>query len=226
MLASKRRDATVTMAVGTLGFVLFCTQASAQQGSAVANDPVEAAAAEVLQARRARQCEDDRAITRDWVSGARRARTAHVRTLLLRHLEESRVALRTCMARTTATAAPVPDGVELPQRRMTVHIGDEIGGSSGPETSGVVQRIRQRRAAMARCYEGLLPGNPSLGGTITVQLTIGQQGNVMDVHSIGNTSRNPALASCVVSPLARLRFPVPTGGNVTLAYPVELSPPN
>ena len=111
--------------------------------------------------------------------------------------------------------------------RGSVHVsgGEDVGGTGDFDASLVTSLIRQRQAAIKRCYENELRNTPTLAGKVTIRFTIETSGTVSGVGATENTTGSATLASCVASTVGRFRFvPGPSGGSVSYAYPFVFAP--
>lgn len=73
------------------------------------------------------------------------------------------------------------------------------------------------------CYEKALLADGSLAGNILMQWTIGPDGTSSDVKVVRSQLNNSGLHSCIIKELSRIRFPSPSGGAVTIKYPLAFS---
>jgi TonB family protein len=111
--------------------------------------------------------------------------------------------------------------------RINVGSGGDVGGAGVFDANQVVRQIRARLRAIQNCYENELRKNPTLAGKVAVQFTIEERGNVTGARATENTTGSDAVASCVVSTIARFRFnPGPEGGSVAFSYPFVFAPQN
>jgi TonB family protein len=113
------------------------------------------------------------------------------------------------------------------QGNVRLDPGDDVGGTGDFDQRLVSEMIRRRQSAFRGCYETRLREDRDLAGKVTVQFSIQESGSVTGARATENTSRDAALASCVVDVVGRLRFhPGPEGGSVTFAYPFVFAPQN
>lgn len=63
------------------------------------------------------------------------------------------------------------------------------------------------------CYEGALAGWPELGGSMSVKLIIGSEGEVRATAAADTTIDNPALECCIRGAIATWSFPPPNGNR-------------
>ena len=73
------------------------------------------------------------------------------------------------------------------------------------------------------CYEKALLADGSLAGNILMQWTIGPDGTSSDVKVVRSQLNNSGLHSCIIKELSKIRFPSPSGGAVTIKYPLAFS---
>ncbi|MBK7778185.1 MAG: AgmX/PglI C-terminal domain-containing protein [Sandaracinaceae bacterium] len=108
--------------------------------------------------------------------------------------------------------------------RMRMSGGGDVGGSGEFDSRIVASRIRAQSSAIKRCYERELQRNPTLRGAVRVEFTIQTSGAVSGTTATENTV-SPAVGSCVVGIIGRLRFsPGPTGGSVRYRFPFVFEP--
>jgi Ca-activated chloride channel family protein len=126
------------------------------------------------------------------------------------------------------TAAPdqAPDVGELQTghvaRAPTVRMGSTmVSGRLPPET---VQRIvRQNFGRFRQCFEDGLRRHDALSGRVIARFVIGRDGSVASTVDGGSDLPDAEVVSCVVRSFARLSFPPPEGGTVTVVYPIVFS---
>lgn len=111
--------------------------------------------------------------------------------------------------------------------------GRGLGSGTGPQvqvgatsTTGslppeVIRRIvQQHRGTLRACYEKALATTPDLAGKVSVRFVIEKDGSVGRVTDAGSTLPDAAVTSCVLATFQRLSFPMPSGGVVTVVYPI------
>ena len=102
--------------------------------------------------------------------------------------------------------------------------------ASGTTVSGrmpqeVIQRIvRQNYGRFRMCYESGLRNNPNLSGRVNVRFAIGRDGSVSSANGSGSDLPDNSVVDCVVRAYYNLSFPAPSGGIVTVVYPINFSP--
>jgi TonB family protein len=75
-----------------------------------------------------------------------------------------------------------------------------------------------------RCYERQLRLEPRLTGRVTLQLEIDASGAVSSARAIDDSMGSPAVASCIESAAAAMRFPAPPGGARSFSFPLLFDP--
>jgi len=94
----------------------------------------------------------------------------------------------------------------------------ELSGRLQPEEIQSV--VRSDFPKFRDCY-----GDSQLRGTVSVRFEIGLSGTVACANSSGtSTFPDDAIVACVVNVFAGMHFPEPTGGTVTVVYPIMLAP--
>jgi hypothetical protein len=97
--------------------------------------------------------------------------------------------------------------------------------TNGRLPADVIQRIvRQNQGRFRACYEAGLTKNPSLAGRVTVRFVIGRDGGVSIAQDDGSELPDANVVACVVRSFQSLSFPAPSGGTVTVLYPLVLAP--
>jgi hypothetical protein len=111
---------------------------------------------------------------------------------------------------------PVPGGPRVRGGKT------RVAGSLPPE---VVQRIiRASFGSVRSCYEAGLASNPSLAGKVTVRFVIARDGSVSTVAADSQDLGDQGVIDCISRAFYTLSFPAPSGGVVTVRYPIKLTP--
>jgi hypothetical protein len=74
------------------------------------------------------------------------------------------------------------------------------------------------------CYDAGLRGNPALQGRVTVKLVIGTNGSPKSAIASPGDFPDKSVVDCIGRAFQSLKFPPPSRGDVTVSYPVMLSP--
>jgi hypothetical protein len=93
------------------------------------------------------------------------------------------------------------------------------------KVTGTLQAALRGRAGQARrCYERALRLNPSLQGRMTINVTVGSNGQVCSASIGSNSLGDHSVATCVVGSFQGAQLPPPQGGCVNAAVPVNFVP--
>lgn len=93
------------------------------------------------------------------------------------------------------------------------------------KVTGTLQAALRGRAGQARrCYERALRLNPSLQGRMTINVTVGSNGQVCSASIGSNSLGDQSVATCVVGSFQGAQLPPPQGGCVNAAVPVNFVP--
>jgi hypothetical protein len=117
--------------------------------------------------------------------------------------------------------------VSVSTTRSTLpRVSDATATVKGALDKEVIRRIvRAHINEVKRCYNGGLVRDPTLAGTVSIQFTIGPDGNVPVAVVDRDDLADRNVANCIVTAVKRWRFPAPVGGgNVVVTYPFRLVP--
>lgn len=121
---------------------------------------------------------------------------------------------------------------------MKLHQGPpRAAASSAPEQASSVTRVagrlpppliqmvvRTHFGDFRHCYEAGLKRNAQLTGRVSARFVIGRDGSVSSVTDGGSDMADDEVRICVLKAFYGLRFPRPSGGIVTVVYPIVLAP--
>ena len=79
--------------------------------------------------------------------------------------------------------------------------------------------VRRHLHELMACYEGGLKRNPNLQDRVVVQFTITSMGAVTERSVLSSTLNSDRVEGCILSAIARWRFPKPEEGSVLVTYP-------
>jgi hypothetical protein len=97
--------------------------------------------------------------------------------------------------------------------------------ANGKLPAEVIQRVvRQNFGKFRFCYEAGLRDNPTLSGRVATQFVIDRNGAVSVARDGGSDLPNQQVVQCIVRSFQSLSFPEPSGGMVTVTYPIMLAP--
>jgi hypothetical protein len=97
------------------------------------------------------------------------------------------------------------------------------GGEGVVDADSVARLIRGQLGGIRSCYERELRQNPTLGGRLDVNFTLGRSGRITTASTTG-LSAAPNVGTCVTGRLRGLVFPVPEGGSVEFTFPFTFTP--
>jgi hypothetical protein len=96
---------------------------------------------------------------------------------------------------------------------------------SPPQTAREVSAqavIRSHFSDVEACYGAVALKDPSVGGRIVVQWTLGADGTPTGVAITQDTLRSAAVTDCIKARARGWRFPPPAGGVGVVRYPFDL----
>jgi hypothetical protein len=107
--------------------------------------------------------------------------------------------------------------------KLAADVSFDAGGKkvTGELPKEVVARVMYgARAALRLCYEGELPSDPKLKGSLRVDFEIGPSGAVQNQKLEESTLHNARVEQCVLKNLAKVEFPRPPKGEaVPVSFP-------
>ncbi|MES2503557.1 MAG: AgmX/PglI C-terminal domain-containing protein [Myxococcota bacterium] len=101
-------------------------------------------------------------------------------------------------------------GSDIPMPRVSSSAGTLVAGSV--DANSVISVISRKNSSFTRCYERALRTNPDLAGRIAYEISVGEEGSVLDVKFTEDTLRARDVLDCIKGILMRLQFPQPKGG--------------
>jgi outer membrane biosynthesis protein TonB len=87
------------------------------------------------------------------------------------------------------------------------------------DVDSIVREIRNRRKAIAACYERALKARPTLTGKLVVRFAITAAGTISTVDIDDDTLGAPEVGACVRAIVSRWRFAPPAEAPVELSFP-------
>ena len=106
---------------------------------------------------------------------------------------------------------------------LRVSLPREIAESTPPGPDEVQQVMGARRHQISACYERSLKRDPSLAGSVTLQMRIGPAGQVLGTRVESNTLRDELTVSCLRNEAAGWVFK--RARNATIVYPFVFRAP-
>jgi hypothetical protein len=121
-----------------------------------------------------------------------------------------------------------PRAVDAGSPPRAVDAGSRSPGSNASKSSDTTQppgtadadalhqAVRARTAQTNRCYELALKDDPSLSGTVTLQIKIDANGKVIAASADGLTE---SLQACLIAQMREIKFPRPADAPVSIIFP-------
>jgi hypothetical protein len=101
--------------------------------------------------------------------------------------------------------------------------GDSGSAGSGYLASETIRSVIQSHyPGFMGCYE--LGRQPRVQSRVTLQLSIGLEGKITRLRVVENELADCAAVQCMRDEMARIEFPPPEGGTVTVEYPLVFAP--
>jgi hypothetical protein len=112
--------------------------------------------------------------------------------------------------------------VPPPAPAPRIQSGPPVTNRVPPEL--IMKPIRARAACMRGCYRAGLARDPKLSGRIAVRFVVDIDGWVRRARVADDEMGDAEVADCVRRVFVGLRYPEPSGGPVTVVYPVVFQP--
>ena len=143
--------------------------------------------------------------------------------------DHSSIALTGLVSLSPHAAPQIQDQLHTIAERRTPSCLDEADAERKPQQGRLPPEliqsiIRAHYDKFRHCYEAGLGRNPHLTGRVAVRFVIGEDGGVSMSSITENTLRDCQVAACVRDQFNGLSFPPPSGGVVTVIYPILLEP--
>jgi TonB family protein len=108
-------------------------------------------------------------------------------------------------------------------RKPSASDGGLANGRIDPDE--VRRVVRSQVAPIKACYEHALQKTPTLEGRVAVQFVIDRSGAVASASSHPSTTMSDThVVDCVIAVFKSMKFPAPTGGEVSIVYPFDFRP--
>ncbi|HEY6459235.1 MAG TPA: AgmX/PglI C-terminal domain-containing protein, partial [Polyangiaceae bacterium] len=101
---------------------------------------------------------------------------------------------------------------------------DDVEGHGRLAPEVIQTAVRANWGRFRTCYENAQKTNKTLAGTVTVSYAIRPDGSTQDAKDLGSTLPDPGVVRCVVDGFAKIAYPPPEGGFVTVVYPIAFAP--
>jgi TonB family protein len=114
-------------------------------------------------------------------------------------------------------------GSDAPGVKSARFCGDQLRGRLAPE---LIQKVvRANFGTFRACYEDALRRDASTQGRVATRFVIDREGRVSDASIDPSTTlRDGRALDCIRAAYAKLTFPKPDGGIVTVVYPLIFNP--
>lgn len=104
-----------------------------------------------------------------------------------------------------------------------IPLGAEATVAKGLDRDQIAAVINRNQGQIRFCYEQGLQSDPSLGGRVAVDFTIGANGQVKEASIANSTLKAKVVEDCLLMRLKSWKFPIPEGGvDVKVSYPFTL----
>lgn len=104
-----------------------------------------------------------------------------------------------------------------------IPLGAEASVAQGLDRDQIAAVINRNQGQIRFCYEQGLQSDPTLGGRVAVDFTIGGNGLVKAVGVANSTLKSQTVEECILMRLRTWKFPLPEGGvDVRVSYPFTL----
>ncbi|APR88651.1 hypothetical protein A7982_14000 [Minicystis rosea] len=109
-----------------------------------------------------------------------------------------------------------------PSAAFTLADGSTVAGRLAPE---LIQKVvRANFGKLRKCYEHVLARDPNATGKAATRFVIDRSGAVPEAHTTLSGNLPPDISACVETAFRGFTFEAPSGGIVTVTYPIVFSP--
>jgi len=108
--------------------------------------------------------------------------------------------------------------------RSNVHVDAPSVEDGHVDPAAIAREIRNRRKAIAACYERALKQQPTLAGKLVVRFSLAAAGTVSAVDIDDDTLGAPDVVACIRAVVLRWRFPALAEGPAELSFPFVFQP--
>ncbi len=98
---------------------------------------------------------------------------------------------------------------------------------SGPgqlSESAIEKALSKHMDQLQFCYEKALLTDATLAGSVSLEWVIQTSGSASQLKVVRSQLNNGSLHSCLMGVIAKIQFPAPKGGPVTISYPFSFNP--
>jgi hypothetical protein len=91
----------------------------------------------------------------------------------------------------------------------------------GTDPSGITDVVGKNKGQIKACYDRIIKTTPDIEGRIEVTIVVAEDGSVLEVWLIDNSTDSAELASCIQRRIKRWNFPA-TGEEYEVSYPFAM----
>ena len=107
---------------------------------------------------------------------------------------------------------------------MTLPLDEEATFEGGLDRDQIIAVINKNKGQIIYCYERGLQAQPSIGGRVAVDFTIGPNGTITNAKVAQTSLGSKFVENCMIAKMKTWQFPKPVGKvNVDVLYPFELA---
>ncbi len=107
---------------------------------------------------------------------------------------------------------------------VTLPLDDEATVEGGLDRDQIIAVINKNKGQIIYCYEKGLQAQPTIGGRVAVDFTIGASGKITLAKVAQSSLGSKFVETCMLSKMKTWQFPKPVGKvNVDVLYPFELT---
>jgi len=107
---------------------------------------------------------------------------------------------------------------------VSLPLDDEATVEGGLDRDQIIAVINKNKGQIIYCYEKGLQAQPSIGGRVAVDFTIGPAGRITVAKVAQSSLGSKFVESCMLAKMKTWQFPRPVGNvNVDVLYPFELA---
>jgi hypothetical protein len=119
----------------------------------------------------------------------------------------------------TSATAPAPKGAPAPQRAQVAQVEEDC-----VSPNDIQKALSARSMGFQDCYADALANDPTLSGTITLEVVVPPSGQVSKVTARESSLNNPSVVRCIEEVASGLTFPQEECSLAqSVEYPVRLA---
>lgn len=107
---------------------------------------------------------------------------------------------------------------------VTLPLDEEATFEGGLDRDQIIAVINKNKGQIIYCYERGLQAQPSIGGRVAIDFTIGPNGTITNAKVAQTSLGSKFVENCMIAKMKTWQFPKPVGKvNVDVLYPFELA---